>query len=411
MLHYALLCAFCWMLVEGLNIYRSLTAAFEHRANAASIHALAAFAYTVPAIVVLVTASNWMDAYGTDQVCWLSYTQSRAIYAFAGPAAVIGLVNLVLFVRTLVAVTQMPIKRNSGDTAKYVRAKRSLMASASFFSVMGLGWTFGLAALENGSLPLVYLFAVLGSLQGLLIMIFNVWRDPIIHHWYRSAVTRSEPSSTPKPHAPAMVPRQTLVPTTAASGLATKESTDATSQSDARIAAVAWCMWLVNLCGVVMMSLGYADVHAASKAVLQGSLYQDESTAYQTLLHSAQPCLIAGVLVSTITSTVCVISITFRSKQLYQTALRFTLPMLNLVSIALVVVVWYIGSRLVHTDAAGRMSCELMGTALSAMCNSSQMTESDRRSCQYALPENCCYLCDTKVSGAYFLAYLLVIGY
>ena len=64
-------------------------------------------------------------------------------------AAVI-LLNLYFFARTIVVVHSMSIRRKSAEESEvYAKTKRALLASGSFFSVMGLGWVFGVRSTFN----------------------------------------------------------------------------------------------------------------------------------------------------------------------------------------------------------------------------------------------------------------------
>jgi hypothetical protein len=54
------------------------------------------------------------------------------------------------------------------------KAKRALVASGSFFSVMGIGWVFGLLTIENNIVAFQYLFGIFVGLQGFFIFYLYV---------------------------------------------------------------------------------------------------------------------------------------------------------------------------------------------------------------------------------------------
>ena len=63
-LHYLFLTVFCWMLVEGLHIYVSLTKVFEID-KSSRLLCYYIFAYGAPALVVAISAAIRYDGYGT----------------------------------------------------------------------------------------------------------------------------------------------------------------------------------------------------------------------------------------------------------------------------------------------------------------------------------------------------------
>ena len=156
-----------------------------------------AFAYLVPAVIVAVAAGGWPSGYGRTDICWLSTKGDKLIFAFAGPVAFVMVVNLVFFVRILRVITGMAQRRHSLEQPDKLQSiKRTFVASGSFFSVMGLGWIFGLLTLENNVLAFQYLFAIFGALQGFFIFYFHVWRDTAVWNAFSSGYGSANTSTT-----------------------------------------------------------------------------------------------------------------------------------------------------------------------------------------------------------------------
>lgn len=179
-LHYALLCAFMWMLVDGWFLFRTFCRIFEHHAARDSWVRLAVIAYGVPAGIVVICLGAALDQYGTEENCWLS--PDGLIYAFIAPIAAVILVNLYFFFRVIRVVVHVSggseLQSDATDRRRLRKAKRSLRASATFLPVLGASWVFGLFAISPGSsIVWVYLFSIATGLQGFLIFVFHFLTD------------------------------------------------------------------------------------------------------------------------------------------------------------------------------------------------------------------------------------------
>lgn len=94
LLHYALLAAFMWMLLEGYQLYVMLVEVFESDKSRVKWYYL--FGYGVPLVIVSVSAMVDPFSYGTLNYCWLR-ADNFFIFSFVGPVIVILLV-ICLFV-------------------------------------------------------------------------------------------------------------------------------------------------------------------------------------------------------------------------------------------------------------------------------------------------------------------------
>ena len=137
-LHFCLLSTFCWILVEGYDIYINLTNVFEARTRTHLLLKYSLFAIITPAIIIAIAAGAFLNDYGREDVCWLSTTGNRLIFAFAGPVAFVMVVNIVFFIRILMVVTAMNGRRKSLEQEEtFARLKRGFYAAGSFFAVLG----------------------------------------------------------------------------------------------------------------------------------------------------------------------------------------------------------------------------------------------------------------------------------
>eukprot|EP00054_Salpingoeca_dolichothecata_P028004 m.209296 g.209296 ORF g.209296 m.209296 type:complete len:1563 (-) comp26099_c1_seq1:290-4978(-) len=201
LLHYFLLSAFAWMLVEGYHLHETFVNPLDAHSKGSPMPKYYAFAYFVPAIVVAVCAGAWPDDYGTDDYCWLSTTGNRLIWAFLVPVIVVASLNMVMFFRIFNVIQKMPVSFGSVDasakTERRAKAVRGLKASVSFFSLMGITWLFGILALGDASIVFQYIFAISNTLQGLFIFIFHCLMDPVLKNEIRKKLRPSGSSSDP----------------------------------------------------------------------------------------------------------------------------------------------------------------------------------------------------------------------
>ncbi|EGD77907.1 hypothetical protein PTSG_09542 [Salpingoeca rosetta] len=203
-LHYFLLSAFAWMVVEGYHLYSTFVVVFHgsHRSDRRQHVRFAAFAYGVPALIVLATGLViGEEGYGYEDACWLP-TKNYEIWAFLGPMCLAILVNIVFFVRIMRSILSVSVA--NADKATRQRFIRGVRASASFLSIMGVTWVFG-ALLFSGAVAVQYLFTIFNVFQGLFIFIFHcVWnasvRDAVTGKSKRDAIAHMR-SRSHKPYS------------------------------------------------------------------------------------------------------------------------------------------------------------------------------------------------------------------
>lgn len=183
--HYFLLAGFAWMLCEGYHVFRTFTDALNQRASADPLRKYMFFSYIVPAVVVGVTAGTKDGRYGLDEKHCFLVADRGAIWAFVGPMLAVCSVNVYFFIRILVAVYNARVRRSTGSLSleerakreRNIRTKRTVQASFSFFALMGLGWLFGLFAMESTAPGGYYVFTIVNALQGLFIFVFHCALD------------------------------------------------------------------------------------------------------------------------------------------------------------------------------------------------------------------------------------------
>uniref|UniRef100_A0A8C1WQW8 Adhesion G protein-coupled receptor D1 n=1 Tax=Cyprinus carpio TaxID=7962 RepID=A0A8C1WQW8_CYPCA len=169
LLHFFFLCAFAWMLVEGLHLYSMVVKVFGSEGSKHFYYY--AIGWGCPFIICVVSMTSSLNSYGEDGNCWLSL-KNGAIWAFVAPALFVIMVNIGI----LIAVTRI-ISRISAENYKVHGDANSIKlttkAVAVLLPILGISWIFGVLAVNDHSLLFQYMFAVFNSLQGFFIFLFH----------------------------------------------------------------------------------------------------------------------------------------------------------------------------------------------------------------------------------------------
>ncbi|KAJ3600265.1 hypothetical protein NHX12_031251 [Muraenolepis orangiensis] len=168
LLHYFYLAAFCWMCLEGVQLFRMVVLVFH--TNFPLIRMLAV-GYGVPAVIVGVSALVDSSGYGTEKHCWLS-SEGGFRWSFFGPVCLIITVNIFFFLITVWKLAQKFTSLNP-DLDNLHKIKAFTVTAVAQLCVLGLTWIFGCFQFEGASVVMSYLFTVLNSLQGVLLFVVH----------------------------------------------------------------------------------------------------------------------------------------------------------------------------------------------------------------------------------------------
>ncbi|KAK3540392.1 hypothetical protein QTP70_030402 [Hemibagrus guttatus] len=169
LLHFFFLCAFAWMLVEGLHLYSMVIKVFGSEGSKHFYYY--GIGWGSPVVICVVSITSSLSSYGEDANCWLSL-KNGAIWAFVAPALFVIMVNIGI----LIAVTRI-ISRISAENYKVQgdanSVKLTAKAVAVLLPILGISWIFGVLAVNDQSFLFQYMFAVFNSLQGFFIFLFH----------------------------------------------------------------------------------------------------------------------------------------------------------------------------------------------------------------------------------------------
>ncbi|XP_015925665.2 adhesion G protein-coupled receptor L1 isoform X1 [Parasteatoda tepidariorum] len=177
-LHFWILSAFSWMLVEGYHLYKMVVLVFE-RGNQLSVKAYYCFAYGMPLIIVGISFGIKTDFYGGDTYCWLS-SEDGLMWSFVGPACAVILINIVVFILTLRSASSVRIKREQTTLKKI---KNWARGSMSVMCLLGLTWCLGLFYIDRKLQVFSYIFTIFNGLQGVFIFLFHVLLNEKVLNW------------------------------------------------------------------------------------------------------------------------------------------------------------------------------------------------------------------------------------
>uniref|UniRef100_A0A7I4Y1W5 Latrophilin-like protein 2 n=2 Tax=Haemonchus contortus TaxID=6289 RepID=A0A7I4Y1W5_HAECO len=187
LLHYFFLAAFCWMLLEGYQLYLMLIQVFE--SDKTRLFLYYKFSYGFPAAVVAISAGVTWHNYGTDEYCWID-TSSSTLWAFIGPIIGVILAN-VIFLGIALKVVLSVKSRDRNDRERFLGW---IKGSATLLCLLGVTWVFGFLTAVRGTGGVVFswIFTILNCSQGVFIFVLHVLMNSKVRltvvRWLRSGV-------------------------------------------------------------------------------------------------------------------------------------------------------------------------------------------------------------------------------
>ncbi|KAM6904700.1 adhesion G protein-coupled receptor E5-like [Xenentodon cancila] len=183
MLHFFYLSAFCWMCLEGIQLFRMVVLVFN--TNFKTLYMLAG-GYGVPAVIVAISAIINSKGYGTERYCWLKLD---FIWSFFGPACVIIIVNIFFFLITVLKLAQKFSSLNP-DLDKLQKIKAFIITAVAQLCLLGTMWIFGCFQFEKSTIAMSYLFTIFGSLQGAMLFVMHCLFSKQVREEYGNIVSR-----------------------------------------------------------------------------------------------------------------------------------------------------------------------------------------------------------------------------
>ncbi|XP_052818433.1 adhesion G protein-coupled receptor L4-like [Mya arenaria] len=126
--------------------------------------------WLLPFIVVMVTAIPRQNFVGPGTRCWLSYENNKRLF-FLVPLGLLILANICMYV-LIIRYTAYAGQKKALKKKTIVR--HMVQTSLSLIPALGLHWALGFSITFDGPVFLQYLFVVLASAHGMLLLIFHV---------------------------------------------------------------------------------------------------------------------------------------------------------------------------------------------------------------------------------------------
>uniref|UniRef100_A0A3B3ZPG9 Uncharacterized protein n=1 Tax=Periophthalmus magnuspinnatus TaxID=409849 RepID=A0A3B3ZPG9_9GOBI len=164
LLHFFFLASFCWMCLEGIQLFRMVVMVFN--TSFRTVYLMAA-GYGVPAVIVSISALANAKGYGTER-CWLNLD---SIWSFFAPVCIIIFVNIIFFLVTVWKLAQKFSSLNP-DLDNLQKITFTITAVAQL-CILGIMWIFGCFQFEKRTIAMSYLFTIFASLQGVLLFIMH----------------------------------------------------------------------------------------------------------------------------------------------------------------------------------------------------------------------------------------------
>ncbi|KAL4227170.1 G-protein coupled receptor [Mactra antiquata] len=182
LLHYLILVSFMWMLMEAILQYLTFVKILGTYITRFMLKTVVP-AWGLPLLPVISVLSIDYNLYnGGPNYCWMDL--SAFYYAFAVPITCIIVINITIFIVTIISI----FRRGKGlrsNQKKQKMAMTNLQAAITSFILLGLTWVFGYLAISDARLLFQYVFTILNSLQGFFIFIlFVVRKKKVRDQWY-----------------------------------------------------------------------------------------------------------------------------------------------------------------------------------------------------------------------------------
>ncbi|XP_077475234.1 adhesion G protein-coupled receptor E5 [Stigmatopora argus] len=183
LLHFFFLAAFCWMCLEGVQLFRMVILVFNSDFPTSY---MMAGGYGVPAVMVAVSVLVNSKGYGTPKYCWLDV---KLIWNFLGPACIIIAINIFFFVITVWKLAQKFSSLNP-DLNTLQKIKTFTVTAAAQLCVLGTTWIFGCFQFDESTVVLSYIFTFFASLQGVMLFVMHCLFSKQVRDEYRNFLCR-----------------------------------------------------------------------------------------------------------------------------------------------------------------------------------------------------------------------------
>ncbi|XP_031554900.1 adhesion G protein-coupled receptor L1-like [Actinia tenebrosa] len=181
LIHLFYLVCFCWMLMEGVFLYRMVVKVFDVHVKMRYAYV---FAFGLPSGIVAITLvaaslqSEGIHSYISKRYCWIRF-DNDFIWSFVTPVLMLIAINCFFLYRVLKEMVLMKSVKNI-KSLELSSIRASARACVLLLPLLGITWLFGLLSVINTSSVNVawqYIFTILNTMQGFMIFVFHCLRN------------------------------------------------------------------------------------------------------------------------------------------------------------------------------------------------------------------------------------------
>ncbi|XP_047146300.1 adhesion G protein-coupled receptor L4 isoform X1 [Hydra vulgaris] len=196
-LHYFVLTTFCWMAVEGVNLYQKITimSKLETRSFMAKS---SLFAWGVPLPIVIYIGTVHSKYLGNSKICTV---QGYPFYiGMLLPVTCIIVFNLIVLLLVIIKISKPKhdLSANFKDEGALIRFKKDVKTVFILSCLLGTTWVFAVLAIGKLYIVFQWIFCILTSFQGFFLFLHHIALNPLAQNEIRFCMHRFFSSSLAK---------------------------------------------------------------------------------------------------------------------------------------------------------------------------------------------------------------------
>ncbi|XP_065674214.1 adhesion G protein-coupled receptor L4 isoform X5 [Hydra vulgaris] len=196
-LHYFVLTTFCWMAVEGVNLYQKITVMSKLETRSFMVKS-SLFAWGLPLPIVIYFGVVHSEYLGNSKICTV---QGYPFYiGMLLPVTCIIVVNLIVLLLVIIKISKpkRDLSANFKDEGALVRFKKDVKTVFILSCLLGTTWVFALLAIGKLYIVFQWIFCITTSFQGFFLFLHHIALNPTAQNEIRFCMHRFFSSSVAK---------------------------------------------------------------------------------------------------------------------------------------------------------------------------------------------------------------------
>nr|XP_047127404.1 adhesion G protein-coupled receptor L4 isoform X4 [Hydra vulgaris] len=196
-LHYFVLTTFCWMAVEGVNLYQKITVMSKLETRSFMVKS-SLFAWGVPLPIVIYIGVVHSKYLGNSKICTV---QGYPFYiGMLLPVTCIIVVNLFVLLLVIIKISKpkLDLSANFKDEGAFIRFKKDVKTVFILSCLLGTTWVFAVLAIGKLYIVFQWIFCITTSFQGFFLFLHQIALNPMAQNEIRFCMHRFFSSSIAK---------------------------------------------------------------------------------------------------------------------------------------------------------------------------------------------------------------------